>query len=125
MLFGTAVFFFGFLPVVFVGFFSIARWSPAIAATWLFLASVFFYGYWMPAFTLLLLTSVTFNFFIGTRVSRLRDDPAPPRRAAARRWLVTGLVVNLCILAYFKYANFFLDTLNTFGIPWTIDTIVL
>jgi alginate O-acetyltransferase complex protein AlgI len=58
MLFTSAAFALLFLPVVLAGFFLIGRRSRSAAAGWLLLASVFFYGYWMPTFTLLLLASI-------------------------------------------------------------------
>lgn len=119
MLFTTAVFALLYLPIVLAGFFAIARFSPNGAATWLFAASVFFYGYWMPEFTLLLLGSICGNYFIGIRIGK-------SRRIQAKRWLILGLVANLLLLAYFKYANFFVDNLNlALGIHWEIGRVLL
>jgi alginate O-acetyltransferase complex protein AlgI len=112
MLFTTAAFAFLFLPTVVLGFFLIARASQPLAAFWLFAASVFFYGYWVPQYTLLLLGSVTINFLVGRRIAaRQRDYPNARRRA--RVWLITGVIFNLGLLGYFKYANFFVDTVAT------------
>ena len=105
MLFTTAVFAYLFLPIAMVGFFAAARVSHLAAASWLFAASVFFYGYWMPEFTLLLLASICGNFAIGMRIAR-----AP--RPAAKYWMVFGVAANLLLLGWFKYANFFVDNLN-------------
>ena len=119
MLFTTAVFACLFLPMVLAGFFAIARLSHSAAATWLFVASLFFYGYWMPEFTLLLIGSICGNFFIGTRIGRA----AKPH---ARGWLVAGVATNLGLLAYFKYANFFIDNLNAaIGANWQIGRVLL
>ena len=107
MLFTTAVFACIFLPVVVLGFFLVARVSHALAAAWLCAASLFFYGYWMPQFVLLLVGSIVFNFFVGTRIAATRAAGG-----SARRWLIAGVVVNLAALAYFKYANFFLASLS-------------
>ncbi len=80
VLFTTATFICLFLPIVLTGFFCIARISHATAALWLFVASVFFYGYWMPEFTVLLLASISGNFLIGGknritgRYRRLQED---------------------------------------------------
>ena len=111
MLFTTAAFICIFLPTVVLGFFSIARFSHAAAALWLFVASVFFYGYWMPEFTLLLLASVIGNFLIGARISSLADGAEKGVHGHSKRWLVFGVAVNLVLLGYFKYANFFVDNL--------------
>jgi len=71
VLFTTATFIGLFLPLVLVGFFGIARFSREAAALWLFVASVFFYGYWMPEFTLLLMSSIAGNFWVGNKIARL------------------------------------------------------
>lgn len=110
MLFTTATFFFLFLPVVLIGFFVVGRYSRDAAAFWLFAASVFFYGYWMPQFTLLLLSSIITNFLIGRRIGEARAaEGGLPR---AKRWMIGGVVFNLALLAYFKYFNFFIATLD-------------
>ncbi|NRF66501.1 MBOAT family protein [Aquincola sp. S2] len=119
MLFTTAAFLLLFLPVTLAGFFVLGRRSHAAAAGWLFLASLFFYGYWMPVFTLLLLASIGINFVTGRHIAQRVRGGA---QADAKRWLVLGLVFNLGLLGYFKYANFFVDNLHAlFGaqLSWT------
>lgn len=105
MLFTTAVFFCLYLPIVLVGFFLLGRRSHTAAAAWLFFASLFFYGYWMPQFTWLLLGSITGNFLIGRQIGETKGS-------TARGWLIIGIASNLALLAYYKYANFFVDNLN-------------
>jgi alginate O-acetyltransferase complex protein AlgI len=109
MLFTSALFAFVYLPIVFMGFFALGRYSPKFAASWLFLASVIFYGYWMPEFTMLLVGSICFNFWVGSRISGLMS-PEKDLKDKARRWLIGGLATNLALLGYFKYANFFVIT---------------
>jgi alginate O-acetyltransferase complex protein AlgI len=126
MLFGTAAFFFAFLPVVFAAFFLLGRWSRQVAAAWLFLASVFFYGYWMPEFTLLLLGSLTLNFFVGARIGRARAASGAPAGVAAKRWMIAGVAMNLALLAWFKYAGFLVGTVNELaGTSWSLGHIIL
>ena len=127
MLFTTATFAFLYLPIVLLGYFALGRRSAMLAAAWLFAASVFFYGYWMPEFTLLLLGSVAVNFTVGGRIGRaLLAGDAALRPRAASHWLAAGVVFNLGLLAYFKYANFFVDNLNlALGTDWSPGRIVL
>jgi alginate O-acetyltransferase complex protein AlgI len=118
MLFTTTTFAFLYLPVVLAVFFLLGHRSPSQAATWLFAASLFFYGYWMPEFTLLLLASIAFNFLVGQRLTTARW-----RR---NWWLAGGIAVNLAALAYFKYFNFFIDNLNALaGTQWQLARIAL
>jgi alginate O-acetyltransferase complex protein AlgI len=126
VLFTTATFICLFLPIVLAGFFGIARFNHAAAALWLFVASVFFYGYWMPEFTMLLLASVAGNFLVGAKISSLADANDASERAHSKRWLVFGVTVNLALLSYFKYANFFIDNLNAaLGSNWDIGRVIL
>ena len=89
MLFTTAAFAFLFLPCAVIGFFLIARRSYALAAVWLFAASVFFYGYWMPRFTLLLLASVSVNFLVGRRKCTVTLRPQACRRSCLHRMRIS------------------------------------
>jgi alginate O-acetyltransferase complex protein AlgI len=123
MLFTTAAFLLLFLPVSLAGFYLLGRRSHSAAAAWLLLASLFFYGYWMPAFTTLLLASIAANFVIGRHITRRIQAGV---RAEAKRWLVLGIVFNLGLLGYFKYANFFVDNLNAvLGIDWQPARVIL
>ena len=122
MLFTTFAFAVGFLPLVFAGFFLLGRTAPRAAAAWLCLASLFFYGYWMPMFTLLLVASIAVNFGVGRAVALAKE--ADPGRA--RVLLIVGVVFNLGLLSYFKYANFLVDTLNSVvGTGWSPGPITL
>ena len=106
MLFNSYGFIFAFLPLALAGFFIAGRWGRAAATAWLLLASVFFYGWWNPRFVGLLAASIVFNFAVARCI--LAAPPAGKRR---RAWLWGGVGVDLAALAYFKYANFFLDNL--------------
>jgi alginate O-acetyltransferase complex protein AlgI len=106
MLFNSLAFLFAFLPIAVAGFFLLARLSHTAAAAWLALASLFFYGWWNPAYVALLVASITFNYVSGISIGRA----AEPQR---KRLLVGALAVNLLVLGYFKYANFFLQSANS------------
>lgn len=105
MLFNSYGFLFLYLPVVLAGFFLLARIGKQHAATWLAAASLFFYGWWNPAFVLLLLASILFNYVVGGMLAR---SVSLKRKGL----LVAAICANLGLLAYFKYANFFLGAAN-------------
>ncbi|MEQ1620157.1 MAG: MBOAT family O-acyltransferase [Methylococcales bacterium] len=127
MLFTSALFAFVYLPIVLFGFFALGRYSSRFAAMWLFFASVVFYGYWMPEFTILLLGSICWNFGVGSRISALiNNSDNYEHRRYARRWLIIGISLNLLLLGYFKYANFFIDNLMLLSNQhWQIERIIL
>lgn len=105
MLFNSFSFILLFLPITTVGFFLLAPRSPSWAAAWLAAASLFFYGWWSLDYIPLLLASIAANYFLGRRIARSQG-------ASRRRWLVLGVVANLLLLAYFKYADFFIAGVN-------------
>jgi alginate O-acetyltransferase complex protein AlgI len=108
MLYNSYQFIFLFLPVVFAGFFLIARNSHQLAALWLAGASLFFYGWWNPVFITLLLASIGFNFWMGSLIDNARIQSVKK----ARNLTAFAIIANLGLLGYFKYTNFFIATVN-------------
>jgi D-alanyl-lipoteichoic acid acyltransferase DltB (MBOAT superfamily) len=109
MLFNSYAFIFFFLPITVAGFFALARYHHRVAAGWLALASLVFYGWWKVEYVALLLASIAFNYEMGLWISRTGSRGA---RLVQKRLLVLAVAGNLLVLAYFKYANFFLSTVN-------------
>jgi len=98
------------MPIVLVGFFTLARRSNRLAAGWLTLASLVFYGWWDPRYVVLLLASVGVNYQFGKHLALLH---ASNRKARSRQLLWVAIAANLALLAYFKYAVFFVSNLQT------------
>lgn len=123
MLFNSYAFIFAFLPVVLLAYFQLAKIGHAYAAGWLALASIFFYGYWNPAYVGLLLFSVSFNYTFGVWIARAR---VKARLLSAKHLLIAAVAGNLLLLGYYKYANFFLDSVNRLtGSGFTLGEIIL
>ena len=123
MLFNSYGFIFLFLPVVLLGFFQLARIGHAFAAGWLAAASLFFYGYWTLAYVGLLLGSVVCNYAFGMWIAKARVKGEADRQ---KRLLVLALTANLLLLAYFKYANFFLGSIDSIaGVHLSLGEIIL
>jgi len=119
MLFNSFIFLFVFLPVVFVGTRLLAKIDWRLCAGWLALASLVFYGYWNPKFVLLLLLSATFNYFAGMLIAVAEGKRRP-------LLLAISIGINLGVLAYYKYANFFLENVaQVAGGHWAGVNIVL
>lgn len=124
MLFNSYEFIFFYLPIVFFGFFRIARSSRRIAALWLALVSLVFYGWWNPKFVVLLLLSIAFNYAMAYVVGHLLVFRGEVIRA--KTLLVAAIIVNLTLLGYFKYANFFIGSINHLvGTEWSLSVIIL
>ncbi len=70
MLFNSYEFVFVFLPTVLFGFHLIGKQGHhRVAIAWLVGASLFFYGWWNPAYLSLMLFSILFNYSIGISLS--------------------------------------------------------
>jgi len=123
VLFNSAPFIFLFLPIAWAGFFAVAaRFGQRAALAWLISASLFFYGWWNPRYLALIALSVAVNFAVGKSLARLARGPARPRRAV----LTLGVAFNLGLLGWFKYANFFADTLSAVtGSDFHLQRIIL
>ncbi len=122
MLFNSYEFLLAFLPITLIGFYAIeARLGHRAGIVWLVAASALFYGWWNPSYMLLLAGSIVGNFWVGTAIAR--------QAAAGRRnkpLLTFGIAANLALLAYYKYAGFFLTNLgDALGAGWSIETIIL
>ena len=108
MLFNTYHFIFAFLPVTLLVFFLLgSRGRTGAAMGWLVLASLFFYGYWKPPYVILIILSLVVNFTVGRAL--IHEGKSPGLRKVL---LWFGMVFNLGLLGYYKYANSFVDNLN-------------
>lgn len=123
MLFNSTIFIFWFLPLVLLGFFSISRYNHKMAAGWLILAAFFFYGYWNPKFLLLLIFSITINYSFGLGLTYYKAKNQPNQ---TKLLFIFAIIINLGILFYFKYSNFFLSQVNTLtGKHYLIKDLIL
>lgn len=122
MLFTSPVFLFAFLPVALAGFLLILRLGhPRLITPWLLAASMFFYAWWSPVFLALLVASTLVNWF-SARAMETRDKDDAGRKTI----FIAGLVWNLGLLAVFKYADFFIDTVDRVtGAHWPLLHIIL
>ena len=91
-----------FFPVVVAVYFTVPhryRWI------WLLSASYYFYMCWKPGYALLLLLATTIDYTAGRLMGSTED------KRKRRRYLIMSLSSNLGLLFFFKYYNFFHDTI--------------
>lgn len=121
MLFNSYEFIFVFLPVVLAGCFVLARYAGAQAAQlWLTAASLYFYGSWNLRYLPLLLGSVVFNYGVALLLVRTGDE------GRKRALILVAAAVNLALLGYYKYTNYFLGTVNDVaGTRFVVEQILL
>lgn len=110
MLFNSFIFFI-FLAVVLPVFYSLK--GKTAKNSFLLVASYFFYGYWDWRFLSLLLISTVADFIIGRKLY------ATDKQSRRKLLLFASMAINLGILGFFKYFNFFVESfdlmLNGFG----------
>lgn len=107
-----------FLPLFMLGYWS----TRGRARLWvMFLFSLVFYGWWDWRFLFLLLFSAIVDYSIGIVLENEQRD------SARHRLIVLSVIVNLGLLGFFKYFNFFADSTaricESFGLPVTWNTL--
>lgn len=116
MLFNSYEFIFLFLPIVLCCYFTFSFYGRVQGHLVLVFASLFFYGWWNPNYLALILFSVCMNFTLGKYCIQVGE----------RRWLATGVVLNLALLGYYKYTDFFIENINLlFHVDYALYHLVL
>ena len=106
MVFSSVTFLFFFLPAVLIAYYVVPRRARNAL---LVLASLLFYTWGAGWVVLVLLASIALNGLFGLGVERSMDGG---RRRRAQVILAVAIVMNVALLAWFKYANFAVDTLD-------------
>ncbi len=101
----------GIFLVFFIVFYLLYWWinkkfSLLVRNLFIIIASYVFYGWWDWRFLSLIVLSSAVDFIIGLKLSQTND------RSRRKLLLVSSLIVNLGVLGFFKYFNFFIDSLN-------------
>ena len=114
-----------FLAIVFVVYWSIKKTGIKWQNTLILLASYFFYGYWDWRFLGLIIFSTLVDFYAGIKIDEAKT------KKGKQIFLALSLIVNLGLLGFFKYFNFFVDSFieafNFAGLkldPWSLKIIL-
>lgn len=104
MIFSSATFLLLFLPIVFIlNYFIKNEYSNVF----LLIASLFFYAWGEPVLVLVMIVSIVINWGIGRAIGASEGKKK-------KLILVLGIVCDLGILGYYKYAAFFVRWINIF-----------
>ena len=113
MLFNSFEFIFLFLPITLTVFFIIGKNSSyvkqQIPLLWLVLASLFFYGWWKPSNLPLIILSIIINYTLGHLLGNILA-----KQIVKKAVLIFGIIFNLALICYFKYAGFLVKTIDLF-----------
>ena len=101
MLFSSISFLYYFLPAVLVLYFVVPK---CLKNTVLLLSGLVFYAWGEPIYVFLMIGSILFAYVMGLLTQRFRRQ--------AKLFLVLSVAVNLGLLAFFKYTDFFITNFN-------------
>ncbi|MGE3342189.1 MAG: MBOAT family protein [Vicinamibacterales bacterium] len=120
MLFSSALFVYVFLPAVVAGFYILGHRRPRVYAKWfLIVASLAYYASWSVGYVPFFVGSVIANYHLGAAISAATGR-------TRRSYFALGVGLNLVVLGYFKYFNFFIDNVNLLiERPLSLEAIVL
>lgn len=104
MLFNSYAFIFIFLPIVLAGFYFLK--GKKIQLPFLLLASICFYAYWSQVYVFLLLFTVCTDFYLARTIDLCRTP------TAKKRLVCISILLNLSVLGFFKYYDFFATNIN-------------
>ncbi len=103
MLFSSIPFLYYFLPIVLILYFIVPK---VLKNAVLLLASLVFYAWGEPKYVVLMIASIIIGYISGLLIEAFR------KKGFSKMILGISVVINLGLLAYFKYADFFIENFN-------------
>lgn len=122
MLFNSYVFMLAFLPITLLGYFLLGKLPAHVQLNKAFLvvASFIFYGYNNPSYVPIIFLSILVNYALSQAMLIAQ------RKAIRLPLMLLGLGLNLGVLFYFKYHDFFCENLNSaFGTSFVLNNVAL
>lgn len=104
MVFSSLVFLFAYLPITLLAYYLVPRQGRNI---FLFIVNLIFYGWGEPKLVLLMVFNIFFNYIGGWLVDKYRADAKKKKL-----FLILTCVLDIGILAVFKYTGMITETLN-------------
>jgi alginate O-acetyltransferase complex protein AlgI len=105
MVFSSSLFLLYFLPLFLIIYFlADTRYKNYVILVF----SIFFYAWGAPKFLFVILASIIVDFILSKKIYYADSEKTK------KRWLIFSIIVNVSILLYFKYSNFFIENLDTF-----------
>lgn len=114
MQFNSYIFILVYLPIVIIGYFGLNRISLVASKLFLIVTSAIFYVYGGKDIAIILAASIAVNYFLAVVINN------------TGRLLWGGVLLNVALLFYFKYFNFFISNVNNaFQKDFTLKEIIL
>lgn len=144
MLFNSYIFVFVFFPICLIGYYGLLKsGKPEAAKVFLTVMSLWFYGYFNLSYLLIMICSIAGNYLFHRLLSgkslRMRyeggkneaehgagREGAGSLKASRKAVMILAVALNLGVLFYFKYFDFFFDSMNAvFGTDFVLRGILL
>lgn len=107
MLFNSYIFILLFLPLCLIGYFLLNKFKQyTLAQVFLFGMSLWFYGYFKVKYLGIILASILINYLVYLGINRSGT------KRKAKGIMIAGVCINVGILLYFKYMDFFISNIN-------------
>ena len=104
MVFSSIPFLYWFLPAVIALYFLVPR---NLKNGVLLLSSLFFYGWGEPKLLFLMIFTIALFYLCGILIGKAE------KQSVKKTWLVVSIVVSVGLLGIFKYADFFISSVNS------------
>lgn len=126
MLFNSYIFIFIFLPLTLLGWYGLNRLGRySLANVFLAGMSLWFYAYFNVYYLAIILCSIGLNYLLSYLLTRVPEGSVHTK-LWNRTGLFAGIILNLGILFYFKYYDFFIENMNlAFHTDFTLKHILL
>lgn len=110
MVFSSITFLFLFLPIVLFIYYSI---NKKLRNFFLTISSLFFYAWGEKELVMLMIFSIAINYLGGLVINYVLEEKKPKK---AKIFTLIFVLINVLILGYYKYANFFIESINEIGL---------
>ena len=104
MVFSSLIFIFLFLPITILIYYLAPKKLRNLV---FFIASLIFYAWGEPIYITIMLFSTVFDFFNGLAIEKYRNN-----KRVSKAILINSLIINLGLLGFFKYSDFFIENIN-------------
>ena len=105
MLFSSLTFLFGYLPLFFLVYCAVK--GRSVRNIILLAFSLVFYAWGEPVYVFLMVFAIMCDYIFGYYISKNIGD-----KKIAKRYLMASVIINLLVLGFFKYADFFIGNLS-------------
>src|SRR5687768_12870248 len=114
MLFHTWVFALFMLAVYPI--YLLTRKNIPLMNAWLLLWSYVFYGWWNPAYLILIVASTVFDWYMGILIGKGKHK---------KLWITFSILMNMGFLGFYKYWGFLAENLTGLGVDLPVADVLL